>query len=188
LVAQAVVNRIQVALIALFILTLPLLGRAEPEGKPDPWLPIRIFVGEWEGTAEGRAGSGTVRRSYGFVLQDRFLYEKNISTYPPQEKNKAGEVHEHWSFFSHDRKRALLVLRQFHQEGFVNWYVMNKEATKPDKLVFDSEGFENFSNRWRARETYDILSNNEFVETFELAAPGKSFETYSRNHFKRVTK
>ncbi len=45
-----------------------------------------------------------------------------------------------------------------------------------------------FPNSWRARETYDIFSNNEFVETFELATPGGSFETYSRNHFKRVTK
>jgi hypothetical protein len=65
---------------------------------------------------------------------------------------------------------------------------MNKEAAKPGKLVFESEGFENFSNSWRAKETYDILSNDEFVETFELAAPGGSFETYSRNHVKRVTK
>jgi hypothetical protein len=181
-------KRIKLALFALFIAGVPMTGRGAPEGTPDPWKPVRFFVGEWEGTAEGQAGSGTVKRSYTFVLHDRYLHEKNVSTYPPQEKNKAGEVHEHWSFFSYDSKRALLVLRQFHQEGFVNSYVMNKEAAKPATLVFDSEGFENFSNSWRAKETYDILSNDEFVETFELAAPGASFETYSRNHFKRVAK
>ena len=34
-------------------------------------------------------------------------------------------MHEHWSFFSYDRARKALVLRQFHQEGFVNQYVLD---------------------------------------------------------------
>lgn len=55
-------------------------------------------------------------------------------------------------------------------------------------LVFESEAFENFSNSWKARESYEFLSNDEFIETFELAAPGKAFQVYSRNHFKRVVK
>ena len=176
------------ALLLLITSALPLPGQAAPQGKPDPWEPVRFFSGEWEGTAEGQAGTGTVRRSYTLVLKDRYLHEKNLSTYPPQEKNKAGEVHEHWSFFSHDGKRARLVLRQFHQEGFVILYIMNADATRPGRLVFDSEGFENFSSTWKARETYDIRSDTEFIETFELAAPGKPFETYSRSRFKRVTR
>src|SRR5687767_14944755 len=87
-------------LVACILLVHPLNGQTP---KPDPWQPLRFLVGEWEGTAEGQAGAGTVRRSYSFILKDRFLHEKNVSTYPPQEKNKAGEVHEHWSFFSYDR-------------------------------------------------------------------------------------
>lgn len=156
------------------------------EKKADPRQPVLFLVGEWEGTAKGKAGTGTVRRTYSFVLKDRYLYEKNVSTYPPQEANKSGEVHEHWSFFSYDRARAILVLRQFHQEGFVNQYSMNKSASGPNKLVFESERFENFDNNWRAREVYEILSSDEFVETFELAAPGKELQVYSRNSFKRV--
>ena len=38
----------------------------------------------------------------------------NLSTCPPQEANKAGEVHERWSFFSYDRSRKAQVLRQCH--------------------------------------------------------------------------
>ncbi|MND02594.1 hypothetical protein D3C83_220290 [compost metagenome] len=53
-------------------------------------------------------------------------------------------------------------------------------------MVFDSESFENFDNSWKARETYDFVSPDEFVETFELAPPGKPFEVYSRNRFRRV--
>ncbi|HEU4365084.1 MAG TPA: hypothetical protein VFT13_06415, partial [Candidatus Krumholzibacteria bacterium] len=86
---------------------------------------------------------------------------------------------------SYDRERKTLVLRQFHQEGFVNQYVLNAAESKPGKLVFDSERFENFDNRWKARETYEIRSVDEFVETFELGEPGKKLEVYSRNHFKR---
>jgi hypothetical protein len=39
---------------------------------------------------------------------------------------------------------------------------------------------------WRARETYTILSNDEFTERFELAEPGRDFELYSEARLKRV--
>ena len=52
--------------------------------------------------------------------------------------------------------------------------------------IFESEHFENFNNSWKAKETYEVVSNDEFIETFELAPPGKPFEIYSRNHLKRV--
>ena len=42
-------------------------------------------------------------------------------------------------------------------------------------LVFDSVSFENFSNEWKARESYEVISADEFIETFELAEPGKDF-------------
>ena len=38
--------------------------------------------------------------AYTFVLNDKFLDEQNVSTYPLQPKNEKGEVHQHWSFFS----------------------------------------------------------------------------------------
>ena len=54
--------------------------------------------------------------------------------------------------------------------------------------MFESEGFENLSNKWRARETYEILGPDEFVEIFELAMADKPFEVYSTNRFKRVAR
>lgn len=162
----------------------PALAQPQP-AAPDPWEPVRAFVGEWVGSAEGKSGAGTVRRVYAFILEDRFLHESNISTYPPQPANPSGETHRHWSLFSYDRERKVLVLRQFHQEGFVNQYVLNAAESKAGKLVFDSERFENFDNEWKARETYEIRSVDEFVETFELGEPGKTLEVYSENHFKR---
>jgi hypothetical protein len=69
----------------------------QPVAPADPWSRIRFMVGEWQGESEGQPGKGTVKRTYAFVLHDRFLYEENVSTYPPQPKNEKGEVHEHRS-------------------------------------------------------------------------------------------
>lgn len=159
---------------------------AEPE--PDRFAPLRRFIGEWAGTASGEGGDGTVTRTYRLVMDGRFIHETNTSRYPPQEKNKTGEVHEHWGVFSYDKSRKLIVLRQFHVEGFVNTYRQATESEQAESLVFDSESFENFSNAWKARETYKFLTADEFVETFELAPPGKPYQVYSRNQLKRVSR
>lgn len=182
--AKVVPARWFLAVLVLWLGSAPAGAQA---AKPDRFAAVRFLVGEWEGKAEGASGLGTVRRTYSFVLKDRYLYETNVSTYAPKEEGKAGEVHEHWSFFSYDRGRSSLVLRQFHQEGFVNQYVMLPAAEGAGgRLVFESEGIENFDPTWKARETYEILSPDEFVEIFELIAPGKPPEVYSRNTFKRV--
>ena len=115
---------------------------AQAETALSPWSAIQFMVGEWEGESDGQPGKGTVKRSYRFVLGGKFLHEQNVSTYPPQPKNEKGEVHEHWSFFSHDRARHTLVLRQFHQEGFVNQFAM-APVTAWGALVFESEALEN---------------------------------------------
>jgi hypothetical protein len=170
--------------VVLGISIIPSTSRAQ---TPDPWQSIRFLEGTWQGVSEGEPGKGTVARSYTFVLENRFIHERNVSTYPPQPANPSGEVHEHWSFFSHDRQRDVLVLRQLHQEGFVNEFVMTKSASTPSRLVFDSESLENLGT-WRARETYELISSDEFVETFEIGRPGEPLHVYSRNHFKRVAR
>lgn len=151
----------------------------------DTFAPLRFFVGSWRGDQSGQPGNGVSERTYEFVLKDRFLQVKNTSTYPPQEKNKRGEVHHDMGMFGYDRARKKFVFRQFHQEGFVNTY-LQEENGDAKKLVFTSEAIENIAPGWRARESYFILSNDEFIERFELAEPGKDFSLYSEAHLKRV--
>jgi hypothetical protein len=172
---------------SLFLGLLLLAGTPEAPAKApeNPWSAVRFMVGEWAGESEGQPGRGTVKRTYRFVLGDKFLHEENVSTYPPQPRNEKGEVHEHRSFFSHDRARRTLVLRQFHQEGFVNQYVM-PAGSPAGTLVFESEALENVPAGWKARETYEVVSPDEFVETFELAAPRGAYELYSKARLKRV--
>lgn len=160
---------------------------AQTEAKSDPLAPLARFVGSWSGTASGQSGDGTVARTYSLSMRGRYLQETNVSRYPARETGKSDEAHEHMSVFSYDKARKLIVLRQFHVEGFVNTY---RQVSPPDMLplVFESESFENFSNTWKARETYEFNGDDEFVETFELAPPGKPYEVYSRNRLKRQPK
>jgi hypothetical protein len=161
------------------------LRRAAPSqtATPDKWAPLRFLLGSWEGTSSGQPGQGTVRRQYRLVLGEQFLEVRNTSTYPPQEKNPKGEVHEDVGFISYDRGRTSFVFRQFHVEGFVNTYVFQPGFS--DRVVFTSEAIENIPAGWRARESYRVLSETEFVEVFELAEPGKEFQTYSEARLKR---
>lgn len=171
------------ALAAFLLLQAP--APTPSTAPPDPWSAVRFMEGEWTGESDGEPGKGTVKRTYRFVLGNKFLHEQNVSTYPPQPKNPKGEVHEHWSFIGHDKARRTLVFRQFHQEGFVNQFVMG--PVKPGRpIVFESEALENIPSGWKARETYEVISPDEFVETFELAMGDKPYEVYSKARFKRA--
>ncbi len=171
-------------ILGLLLLVGPQVPTPTPT-PPSPWSAVQFMAGEWTGESEGQPGKGTVKRTYRFVLSDKFLHEQNVSTYPPQPKNEKGEVHGHWSFFSHDRARRTLVLRQFHQEGFVNQLAL-VAGSPAGTLVFESEALENVPAGWKARETYEVVSADEFVETFELAQGTNPYEVYSRARFKRV--
>ena len=173
-------------LLLVSTVVIPVLGQ-QPASGSDPFAPLRFFAGNWRGPQSGQPGNGISERTYEFVLNDRFLHVKNTSTYPPQEKNKSGEVHHDIGMIGYDRAQKRLVFRQFHQEGFVNTYVQEENADAK-KLVFTSEAIENIAPGWRARETYSILSNDEFIERFELAEPGKDFSLYSEAHLQRVSR
>jgi hypothetical protein len=152
--------------------------------KPDPWEPVRFMIGSWQGEAAGEPGKGQVERTYEWTLAGKFIKENNTSSYEARD-GKPPEIHHHDGYISYDKARKTVMLRHFHEEGFVNLYALNKDASTRTRVVFDSVSFENFSNEWKARETYEIVSPDEFIETFELAEPGKEFAVYSRNHFKR---
>ena len=160
--------------------------RADPatKAKPDPFAVLRGFEGRWRGEGNGQPGQSTVERSYEFVLRGKYLNVRNLSVYLPQEKSPKGERHEDWGMFSYDVNRKKLILRQFHVEGFVNQYVLDR-ASDDGKVVFVSEAIENIPAGYRARETYRFTDPDSFEETFELAKPGKDFEVYVKTKFKR---
>jgi hypothetical protein len=153
----------------------------------DPWKPLERFVGSWQGTASGAPGEGTVVRTYAKVMGGRFIHETNTSTYPPQEKNKKGEVHEHSGMFSFDRQRKLLMLRQFHIEGFVN------TSTRPGGRVKRTSSMATTDSsrpsNWRrparsSRSTAEPNSREHDDEAWRFAACGA--ERRARPHALRA--
>jgi hypothetical protein len=152
---------------------------------PDRLAPVATLLGRWAGTTEGQPGKGTVEREYVRLLGTRFIQGRNRSSYPPQDKNPKGEVHEDMGVFSFDTARKTVVFRQFHLEGFVSQYVLDPASTVT-RLVLTTESIENIPAGWRARETYTFVSPNELEEIFELAEPGKPFEVYSRTRLTRA--
>ncbi|HEY3384645.1 MAG TPA: hypothetical protein VGK32_23030 [Vicinamibacterales bacterium] len=67
----------------------------------------------------------------------------------------------------------------------MNQYVSDAVATDARTFVFTSEAIENIAPGWRARETCRIIGPDEFVEVFELAAPGRNAEVYSEARLHR---
>lgn len=172
--------------IITLLLLMPCLAFAQLSKQDSLWLPFKSMIGTWTGTSEGEPGKGVYERSYTQVLNKKFIEVKNKSTYPPSPSHPKGEVHEDHGFISYDKGRKTFVLRQFHIEGFVNQYVLESRSADRKTLVFVSESIENIPKGYRARETYQIISENEFTETFELAEPGKDFQMYSKAVLKRV--
>jgi hypothetical protein len=172
--------------IILLLILISVCSLAENEPDSTNKNPFKYFVGSWIGEETGKAGVGEGEREYQFILDNNFLFQKNTSTFEPQEKNPKGEVHQDWAFYSFDRMRGKYILREFHSEGYVNQYVLDSLSADNKTMVFVSEAIENVPEGWRARVSFMIQNENEFYETFELAAPAKDFSEILKNKWKRL--
>jgi hypothetical protein len=170
----------------LVCLLIPSGVRAQDESTDDRWDELQFFAGSWLGKETGASGVGEGDRQYGFIMDGKYLFAMNTSIFHPQEANPEGETHEDWSLFSRDTVRDAIILREFHSEGFVNQYVLDRDQSGVDKIVFVSESIENLPEGWRSRLTLTILGEHDFSEVFELAAPGREYEVLLRNNWRRV--
>ena len=154
----------------------------EETAPPDPWEPLRLLPGVWQGEIDGRLGTGSGIREYRFILDGQFLEQRHGSVRLPQEKSPAGDHHRELSVFSYDRDRETIVLRSFIVEGYVNTYTCD---TEPMRFVCTAEHTENglgFQVRW----TIEIESPYEFNEIFELASPDEEeLSVYFTNRWVR---
>lgn len=173
-------------LIVLVLLFIPIVGSAQLTKQDSIWRPLEFIEGNWKGTGGGEPGIGQYERSYQFMFNKKYIAVKNKSSYPPSKDHPKGEVHEDIGYISYDKVRQTFVLRQFHVEGFVNQYKLDSVSSDSKRLVFTSEAIENIPAGWRAKETYHVITDNEFSETFELAPPGKEFDVYTKVTLKRV--
>jgi hypothetical protein len=181
-------KRIKSGLISVILFSLPLLLSGQINKQDSIWSPFKYFIGKWEGTGMVEGVTGKYERSYQFIFNKKFIEVKNKSTYPPSANKPNGEVHEDLGYISYDKMRKTFILRQFHIEGFVNQYKLDSMAPDNKTIVFLSEYIENIARGFKAKESYQLLNENEFIETFELAEPGGKFEVYSKVKLIRQSK
>lgn len=162
------------------------MDEEDAEDRSDIWESFRYFLGRWTGTGSGSPGNSQADREYKLILNDQFIQITHQSLYKPQERNPEGELHEELGYISYDGGRKLYVYREFHVEGYVNQYVSEGLAPGGQKLIFKTEAVENGPPGLQARTTYEILGENEFKETFDLAGPGQKWSCFITNDFKRL--
>ncbi len=166
----------------LILFSIPMTWIAEAQTKPDdPWGPLRMLVGHWEGSIDGRLGTGFGIRDYEFILEDNFLMFRHASVREPQDKSPQGDHHRELSVFSFDSERKKIVLREFMVEGFVIQYVCDVASPR---TICVTEHVESGPGM-RARLTLKINNPYRFEETFELAGPGEELAHYFTNRWTR---
>ena len=144
--------------------------------QDDPWKLLQPLVGSWTGTGHGTPGTSRIERQYEFVLGGKFLNVRNKSVFESSTANPEGEVHEDWGMYSYDQRRKTFVLREFHNEGYINQYILKEISDDGNVLVFLTEAVENGPPTLRARLTIKIGKNHQLSETFELDFSGKGFK------------
>jgi hypothetical protein len=149
------------------------------------WAPLRYFIGSWSGTGEGQSGTAVCERNYQWALNGNFIQIRTKSAYAPQEKAPQGEIHEEIGYLNFNNVERKFMMREFHVEGYVNEYRLESISTDGKKYVFASFEIENIPSGWRAREIYEILNDDEYIEIVELAPPGKDFAVYTKATMKR---
>ena len=163
------------------------MSSLEAAETKDPWKLFHFFLGIWAGTGTGSSGTSSVRRSYALTLANQFIEIRNRSEFPPQENNPSGEVHEDRGFISYDKMRSVYMLREFHVEGYVNQYALEPFEPQSRMYVFLTKAIENIPDGWNARITLEIHNQEEFRETFDLAAgAGREWTCLIANEFHRV--
>ncbi len=174
---------------AVAILAIGPASRAEPpeEETPaaeamDPWAPLELLIGTWEGAVDGRLGTGRGLRRYERIIGGKYVMMRHSSVRPPQEKSPKGDQHEELAVFSFDDERGKMMLREFMIEGVVTLCVCEME---PQRFVCTSESVESGPGI-RSRLTIDIADRYRFVETYQLAFPGKELAHYFTIEWTRV--
>jgi hypothetical protein len=167
----------------VFIIILPSLVIAQPQEKDDIWASFRFLEGKW---IEEKPGVSKVAQVYEFMFNGKYLKMRTRAVFEPTEKMPKGDVHEDLGIFSYDQARKSFVFRQFHIEGFVIEYVLEKRDEKTNELTFISEMIENAPPGTKAKEVFKFINKDEFEQSFHVAWPDQDYVCFALNKLRRA--
>ena len=167
----------------VFIIILPSLVIAQPQEKDDIWASFRFLEGKW---IDEKPGVSKVTQVYEFMFNEKYLQMRTRAVFEPTEKMPKGDVHEDLGIFSYDQARKTFVFRQFHVEGFVIEYVLEKRDEKTEELTFISEMIENAPPGTKAKEIFMFINKDEIEQSFHVAWPEQDYVCFALNKLKRT--
>ena len=169
--------------IFVFIILLASLAVAQPEAKTDELAVLKFLEGKW---IDEKPGVSKVVQDYEFIMNGKYLSMKTRAVFEPSEKNPKSEVHEDFGIFSYDQSRKTLVFRQFHIEGFVIYYALEKKDQNEKELTFVSEQIENAPPGTKTKEIFKFVGEDKVEQSFHVAWPNREFACYSLNNLTRI--
>lgn len=167
----------------VFIIMLPFLVVAQTQGKDDIWASFKFLEGKW---TDEKPGVSKVTQVYEFIFNRKYLQMRTRAVFEPTEKSPKGEVHEDLGIFSYDQVRKTFVFRQFHIEGFVIQYILEKRDERINELTFISEQIENAPSGTKAKEAFKFINEDEIEQSFYVAWPNKDYACFALNKLKRT--
>jgi hypothetical protein len=146
---------------------------------------LQFLIGTWKGQGEGFGHKSEVEQTFQYMFDERFIQSKTRSI-ARDENGTVIEIHEDLEIFSYDNSREKVILRGFYSEGYVNEYVMEPGTEGENQLIFTSVKTEN-AGGMLARQRMEIISENEFTFTLDLAKKGEEFKPCQVIKMKRVS-
>ena len=135
----------------------------------DSFRPLTFLIGDWIGEGGGGPGEGSGSCSFHYDVQRRVVVRKNHAEYPAKGDRAA---------YSHDdlmivyEESGVLRAIYFDSENHVIRYAVEGSG---DEVRFLSEPA---ANQPRYRLTYRKTSSEATTLQFDIAPPGKDFQSY----------
>jgi hypothetical protein len=140
---------------------------------PGDWAAMLSLEGAWMAEGQGQPGAGTGTLSFKSDLGGKTLIRRNRSEVPAS-AGRPAFVHEDLTIIYPDSRSGRIRGDYFDSEGHVIHYAAMVEQGGR-RIVFASEP-DPASPAYRF--TYEKLGADRMGMKFEIAAPGKPFQTY----------
>lgn len=149
------------------------------------WRSLGWFEGQWAGQERGQAGDGQGRRCYAPILDNRFIYMRAETQLRPQAGHSGREHHSQWQIFSRDHDDQRILLRRFGSGGQVVTFVLDTQASRSDRFVFDSAAFDQAPDAAQGRLTLFIGRDDSFRERLELGTSADELKQVLEGRWRR---
>lgn len=147
---------------------------------------LNFLIGDWSGTGTGFGNdSSYIISSFRYVLDDHFIEVSNESWFQPTKDKPKGEHHLDRGMISFDKSQNQIIYRQFHNEGFVNEYVLVDSLSTDSTFVFLTRNIENFVPGGKARFTIQKYSPQNITTFFDVSFPNKPFACFGTNELRK---